>query len=902
MSRVAVVAVHGVGGPPEFETARSVAELLSRHGADHAEPGHSVEYSTFTERFLTLPTAPLDAPTPAGAQPPEPAQSFGERLLGFAPGERDRTTFAPDDPDAQTDLDVAFMRDQLAGYETASTRPVYSTIEIVGARDETGPDGQVRHDDVHVFEMYWADLSRVGSGAWRLFGAIYQLILHVAHLGRKTIDLAASDAMMRPKSPNDEARWSALAGAQAWVVRLFTIAVPASTLLLLACVLAFVPDAVPQQHRLIVASIIDYCIAVAAVGLLTYFRGSSDRGATRFVIGMLVLAVAVIALNVLLGSDSALGSVVLELSAAIVLIVVYVATVNAYDHTAPGALSWGVGTAIVALAGTAYFGPRFLRHVTLDPPAQTLRILAFACFQFSYLLLIAAWLCVWGAALLVAFRALRLRRELRRLVVLPRETRARGLRALWTAKVTMAAALFSFILASLVVYEATVGVAWTARNRVNVFPSIAVHSRLPLVSRSIVPMRSRCPAPAAGTAYDPAACAKRFFELMIAQSATVGLPVAIAASALALVMLSAFIVLVVVTSVHEPQTPDRYAVRLGKWMSEGFRWVRWAGAVFVIGLGLALSIGLFVGGWIAVMHAPPPLTNWLSLNNPLLVIRWLAGVAVASATFAAARLRLDALAAGARPALGIILDVDNYLRESPKTSTPRAMIAERFSSLIRELESRRDPGGRPYFSRIVIVSHSQGTVISADLLRFMALTGVTSPDLTNVDLRLITMGSPLRQLYSVNFPHLYDWVDRTDGLDGEAPDDDTAYVARGIVARPLVSSGPGAHPSLNQRSPSPIGLRVSMWVNLYMSGDYVGRALWRPDTTPGVWAYEKYENAAVGDRRRERCLGDGTHTRYWITPEVAREIDAQISPAVAALPPDSFGGAWPGQPVIAAGR
>jgi hypothetical protein len=49
-----------------------------------------------------------------------------------------------------------------------------------------------------------------------------------------------------------------------------------------------------------------------------------------------------------------------------------------------------------------------------------------------------------------------------------------------------------------------------------------------------------------------------------------------------------------------------------------------------------------------------------------------------------------------------------------------------------------------------------------------------------------------------------------DGMDGNAPDDDTAYVARGIVPRPLVSSGPGAAPSLNQRSPSPIGLRLSM--------------------------------------------------------------------------------------------
>src|SRR6185312_5751105 len=147
------------------------------------------------------------------------------------------------------------------------------------------------------------------------------------HLGRKTIDMAANDAVMRPKSPNEAARWGALAEAQAWVVRLFTIAVPASTLLLVACVLAFIPDAVPLPHRLVVASIVDYCIAVAAIGLLTYFRGSSDRGATWFVMAMLTLAALVVAVNVWLGSDYRVGSVALELSAAIVLLAGYVAVV-----------------------------------------------------------------------------------------------------------------------------------------------------------------------------------------------------------------------------------------------------------------------------------------------------------------------------------------------------------------------------------------------------------------------------------------------------------------------------------------------------------------------------------------------------------------------------------------------
>jgi hypothetical protein len=37
------------------------------------------------------------------------------------------------------------------------------------------------------------------------------------------------------------------------------------------------------------------------------------------------------------------------------------------------------------------------------------------------------------------------------------------------------------------------------------------------------------------------------------------------------------------------------------------------------------------------------------------------------------------------------------------------------------------------------------------------------------------------------------------------------------------------------------------------------------------------DEAIHGDRRRERCLGAGTHTHYWESVDVAEELDQLIA-------------------------
>ena len=92
----------------------------------------------------------------------------------------------------------------------------------------------------------------------------------------------------------------------------------------------------------------------------------------------------------------------------------------------------------------------------------------------------------------------------------------------------------------------------------------------------------------------------------------------------------------------------------------------------------------------------------------------------------------------------------------------RAKIFERYVSTLRYIARYRGADGKPY-DAVVIVAHSPGTLISADLLRFLHAVG--DPDLAAIGLgsneqngttkiKLLTMGSPIRQLLNRFFPYL----------------------------------------------------------------------------------------------------------------------------------------------------
>src|SRR4030095_4365274 len=144
---------------------------------------------------------------------------------------------------------------------------------------------------------------------------------------------------------------------------------------------------------------------------------------------------------------------------------------------------------------------------------------------------------------------------------------------------------------------------------------------------------------------------------------------------------------------------------------------------------------------------------------------------------------------------------------------------------------------------IVIVSHSQGTVISADLLRYLGMTRRLDDFTSQTPLSLVTVGSPLRDLYAAMFPFLYRWM--------------------------------GPQPaSFAESAPEPDAVYLEQWVNAYRAGDYVGRSIWTSayETAMcrvGTVSAEGEVLASTNGHRTEFCLGAGAHTHYFNNDAIA---------------------------------
>src|SRR5262245_15714469 len=240
-----------------------------------------------------------------------------------------------------------------------------------------------------------------------------------------------------------------------------------------------------------------------------------------------------------------------------------------------------------------------------------------------------------------------------------------------------------------------------------------------------------------------------------------------------------------------------WSERLGRWLDDGLRWLKRVFVVVVTPGAIvcgALYLGFVYREFACATGEPGDLAKWLAgwldtLQGEMLVAagKWLAGGAV---TVAALGSRFTKTFGRLRVALDAVLDIDSYFADPPSHRPPRARIFSRYAALLVYL---RDRG----YARIVIVSHSQGTVISADLLRYLHVHHRLPDVVGHLPLSLVTVGSPLRDLYAERFPLLYGWM--------------------GSTASGFAAAGPSA---------SDVG--AVEWVNACRSGDYVGRFLWTP--------------------------------------------------------------------------
>ena len=933
---IAVVAVHGVGEHERGSSARSIADLLLRL----RHPNDDAQYTSFRENALRIPTRPaVVAPKPkttkrgsifdelshylrdelASTDPsmmdtmPSPTElppSAAEAAAGGRPTYRSSESrwgrYAPE---------YDFMRGQLEDYR--SSGDPYDTLRLEGHPLSESKPSDAAHPTavVHIYEMYWSDLSRLGTSLLSIFGELYQLLFHLAHLSRQAVEHALVEY-------KDDRAWRWYASLTQWAVRLLTVFVPVSWLTMLTTVLGILVLAVPNEKKPFVVATIAGLVVFGSVWRAAYVRSGRDA------LGVLLWPLIPLSGTAVGGflwwwmrsenrdqhpaHADRLMLVTWMLVAGVILWFVY----RAYARVRPGVRGIGMAAYGAALLSTGWV---ISTVSAAEMSARTTNV-----FEVETVGVVAIWYSLYLVATLAAILGIwnrwRLRRARRQAA--PHDVKRvelqieRASHAGWTARTTIALSSALVLLLTFVLWAATLKVSNA------VVPDALKQSYTPFFPRF----------------FGGPGSYEKFFANVIGTTAGAGFPlVLIVMALLGLVLLIAFLP-AVLQELAAPRSGERFeartgapsapdangasakdnnpwsraaldgdrAQRLGKWLSFGYGAVTFSVVLLFVAV-FVLQPATSILHWLQP-DAYPLLGN-LQHNAHDLILTLGTLLATTSVSVMVVSRRLEALALGFRPMLDAALDVDNYLREHPRERTPRARIAERYVSLLRYLSHWRDGKDQPYRA-IIIVSHSQGTVISADLLGFLQVE--RDPELSGAaagsgrrtpPLMLFTMGSPLRQLYGFSFPHLYRWIrdpaaawggrprakGRPPRFGGPTPSDETHVVTPPYIADDAV--------------PDPTDLGLTRWVNAYRSGDYVGRALWRSDVPDLTWVYRSapadardrlapgaangtpatFVTEDLSGTRRELCLGAGAHTHYWDSTAraVALELDRLIRHGLA---------------------
>jgi hypothetical protein len=839
--RLAIVAVHGIADQKPGETARAIADMLLRLDGEGTGT-----YSPCVETGLRIPVSPVVVNNPdASHQPSHSNQALasGEGADGINPTlsqpklrlrERSQYVRQLQDTALREELNANlaaaavqpaedfghhFMREQLRDYRPRSEDKIYSTVRLA---TERAVDGRVTHD-VHLYEMYWGDLSKLGGGIFRLIGEMYQLLFHIGSLGRQTVDFAYAEHLHDRSAPF----WKIFSGLQTWASRLLTLTSPILNLFLLAAVMLLLPTGLPDWLQGPVSQGI-----AGVISLLTVAVQLRKRQVLPWTLWALAPWIAAAAATLgtwwvqHYGWVSTLQILMIEWSVVVTIGTFYV--LYEYDQRRPGALSAGwyigmlIGLPLTWLIGRA--GNTAQGVVDAALPIVEGLFLLIGLNWLSLALLTAGTMIAGIIAVLAVPRS-------------PRDVRSRAWRAAETAWLTLSLPSLSFLLVTLIAYQAVHVILHLALNSSGTLELLYQPYATQLLSK-----------------LPPQISVDNFLSHLIVVSATpaFGLTIYLLLGALLLVCWGLFPGIMADISIAR-DVAKLSADALGKWLSDGYRLLYVAALLVLMAFPFCLSAGVIY--WAMTGNSP---ANRDSHMLATVVVSSIGGLLAFHG-------RLESLALGFRPILDAVLDVDNYLREHPRDNNPRSRICARYASLLRYLCAYRDPEDGRAYTGIIIVSHSQGTVISAELLRFLRteydpqLEGLgTCIDSTRCNLStpqlpiyLMTMGCPLRQLYGWRFPHMYRWARH---------DDDTEW-----------SAGPYVIP--DGQLPAPHELGITAWINGYRSGDYVGRYLWRSPKLAHEWDVHPSED--LDGQRREFCIGTGAHTHYFddTAPEIAREVD-----------------------------
>lgn len=796
--RVAIVAVHGVGDPKPGSTVRAIGDLLLNFVPD--------SYKQLQEYKLRLSVQRVEV----SAERPAPPQT---QMLGLfdhrAPSVRGRHHDPNSGCESPRTVEYDYMAAQLAEYTVEAEHSIYETLRLETASVNSAKRATC---ETHLFEMYWADLSRPRTGMLRGIIELYQLLFELCILGRHNLDFALGD---RPKNLT----WRAFKVCQGTAEWFLTLPIPILNLCMFVIASELMPLTVPPNYLQdvwvgMITSI------VTLLGALVIYVTRSKTSPSLWLFGLVFLC-----LLAFLSSSSGLyfwrtlpqHYFIVSLGWSLIPATVFIWLMTKYTEHRGGALTVG-GIALV-VSGALYIQESLSAIARGDGKEGSLVYAVIRTIEVMLNILTLPWM-----GLFVSIIALTVTGFLVVALSPNGAERRRSGRAVWTVNLTIVLPALAVLVVTLALWQALV----------------VVTLHLPRVADIF-----------AHTVYRDGEHADVALEAIVAdQSRFLGRDILLLTLAGIITIWS--LAPAVVCDVCPPKRNASPALEstASKWLganvSHAFRTMRIAGEIirwFVVVTTGAALVGYGFGGEREV-------------SRPLQI---LLGAAVLGLISSRGPLRF--LALGFRTALDVALGVINWLSFHPLKSNPRARISARYVSLLRHISQWQSASDGRGYDGLLVVAHSQGTVVTADLLRFL-ITGYTQGidndiarlvgDRDSLPIYLFTMGCPLRQLYSVRFPHLYGWVRQDDEM-GE------------------------------QRKPDPKELNVKLWVNAYRSGDYVGRFLWQSDSSATPWATNK-EFPYEREGRREFCIGPGAHTHYWgkCGEDIALELDRLIQLAASS--------------------
>ncbi|MBC7858656.1 MAG: hypothetical protein H7Z39_07715 [Burkholderiaceae bacterium] len=721
--------------------------------------------------------------------PPPKTRAEPASMLPKGADSRLKSRTSPKEP-----CDLAFTKTLLDG--GAGYRSDYETVRLASTFERDGTPTRV---DIH--ELFWADLSHGGvTNSFAVFGQLMQFFLHMASLGRTTL-VSMLETMSEPEKKS--AKMESIYDASALGYWLLAVPILIGNILFvmfgLLTLTLLIPDDAPAKLG---ASIAGGAFAAVAVAWLARRKLRSPSTAPSLAkAGVFGAAAAGAAAFVALKSlpwDSVMPprNLLFALEAAL-LVVIGTALMRMYDKSRPRALTWWYGV----LGLVAAWGLACAVSIQFTIEAHPAQRFDYLLRWFDYLVegCFVALVAAWGVLYLV------------NLVLLALSVRAKQVSPPIAADARQA--IDTSLLAASIPAPLFISVI--------LFLWIGVASML---SRS---QFERLAQPVSSLFFGDNTILSLMERLISLSASPAFLPY------LASLLLAFFCAVIgvapsIIAELAPPKPPhaDAPSYSLGNWLDGGFRIMRFSGLVALVGFFILLPGGAIV-----------QYADLYKFADNGALGSWPAGSVVAVGGSAVAFLAASKFFAGAslrsfsrffmrlRVVVDTAIDVDNWLRERPFGATPRLRIMARYASLLSHLA---DQG----YGKIVIVAHSQGTVVTADMFRYLK---ARNPALLErlKDTTLLTLGCPLRQLYARRFPALYGWAQN-------APTDQSGFAT---------------------------------WINGYGSGDYVGRYLWHATGSPDCWK----PGRAPG--QREFCVGAIAHTHYF--GDYAPDVRAALNELIA---------------------